>query len=124
MNLYKVLFIVIFLNAFDLQAQETEKSTKFVGEIVETDPEYNGGLEEFYNYVYANIPKSNDVKGRLFVSFFIEDDGSVTEVKIIKGISQNIDQKMILALQNMPKWIPAKIKNTPVRKKQVMQIGY
>lgn len=124
MKIYNVLFIVIFLNAFGLQAQEAEKSTKFIGEIVETDPEYNGGLEDFFNYVYSNIPKSNDLKGRFFVSFFIEVDGSVSEVKIIKGISQNIDQKMILALQNMPNWIPAKIKNTPVRKKQVMQIAY
>jgi protein TonB len=124
MSKSKALFFFIFLYSAGLQAQETEKNTKFVGGVVETDPVYNGGLEEFYNYVYTNIPKSSEMKGRFFVSFFIEEDGSVTEVKILKGISGSIDQKMLAALQKMPKWTPARLRDTVIRKKQVMQIGY
>jgi hypothetical protein len=122
--LYKALFFILFLHAFGLHAQEAEKTMKFVGEIIETDPIYNGGLEEFYNYVYSNIPKSSDIKGRFFISFFVEEDGKVAEVKILKGISKSVDQKMITALQKMPNWTPARLRNTAIRKKQVLQIGY
>lgn len=104
-------------------AQETTNE-KFVGSVIESNPEFPGGLEKFFEYVFKKCPKSEKHKGKVFVSFFVETDGKITEPKIVKGLEPEFDKKMLAALEAMPLWKAAVLKGEPIRKKVVMNIDY
>ncbi len=100
-------------------AQESA-SGKVLGEIIESNPEYPGGMEQFFVY----IRKNNNIEGagKVFVTFFVEPDGEITEASIVKGVSEEVDGKVLELINNMPKWKPAMYQGNPVRKKMVLPI--
>lgn len=91
------------------------------GEIVEefldvyriTDqmPEFPGGEDEMMKFVQDNVvypqqAKDAGVEGRVFVSFIVETDGSVSDVKVLHGIGHGCDEVAVEVVQSMPKWKP------------------
>jgi protein TonB len=88
--------------------------------VVETMPEFPGGDDSLHNYVMKNLeyPASavqSSVQGRVFVTFVIEEDGSVTNVRILRGIGGGCDEEAVRVVSMMPKWIPGKQRGQPVR---------
>ena len=91
-----------------------------VYQIVEEMPQYPGGeqaLMEFIakSVVYPEEAKEKNISGRVFVSFVIEKDGSVNEVKVLRGIGGGCDEEAVRVIKSMPKWEPGKMKGKPVR---------
>lgn len=85
---------------------------------IEQKPEFPGGLKAFYDFIAKNfiLPSNKEFKsGKVFASFVIEKDGSVTDIKILRdcGFGTAEETKRVLALS--PKWIPAIQNNKPVR---------
>ena len=78
--------------------------------IVEKMPTFQGGgLNEFREYVnsnlkYPQIAAENGIQGRVVVSFIIETDGSVSNIKIMKGIDPSLDKEAITTIESSPKW--------------------
>jgi len=114
----------IFLLTFSLvSGQEVNQSTENVEATynlaaLENKPEFPGGINEFYKYIGQNFiaPLDKTFKGgKVFVSFVIEKDGSVTEVKILKDCGFGTAEEAKRVLLNCPKWKPATQKNIPVR---------
>jgi|WetSurSiteA1Bulk_404760.scaffolds.fasta_scaffold207800_1 TonB family protein len=66
---------------------------------------YDGGLSK---YIYSNVkwPKQADVEGYVLVSFVINKQGRVENVKIEKGLTQFFDEEVIKVFENMPLWEP------------------
>lgn len=118
--MYTVLFCVITLF---VKAQENNQQTEVIESTyslasLEVKPEFPGGIEEFYKYIGQNFKAPKDKKfpgGRVIVSFVIEKDGSVTEVKILKDCGFGTAEEAKRVLLNCPKWKPATQKNVPVR---------
>lgn len=100
-------------------AQEKPEE-KILGEVFESNPEYPGGMEQFFIYVKEN--GSTDEKGKVFVSFFVEPNGDITEPTIVMGINEEVDNMIIELIKAMPKWKPAMYKGNAVRKKIVLPI--
>lgn len=93
---------------------------------VETKPEFPGGLREFYMFIGKNYqaPSDKDFKGgKVLVSFVIEKDGSVSDVKIVKdcGFGSGDEAKRVLSIS--PKWAPATQNNVPVRCEYMLPIS-
>lgn len=108
-----------------------EQNTKVIEEkayeinTVEVKPEYNGGLSKFYQFIAKNFrtPFTYDgFKGRVLVSFVIEKDGSLTEIKVLKDAGYNTAAEAIRVLSKSPKWSPAIQGGIPVRCYYVLPI--
>ena len=83
-------------------------------------PEFEGGMDDFYKYIAKNykVPAEitkNKLKGKIFMSFIVETDGSLSNIKTIKDMGFGTGDEAIRILKNSPKWKPGKIDDKPVR---------
>jgi protein TonB len=62
------------------------------------------------------------VEGRVFVEFVVNRDGSIVDVKFIKGIGAGCDEEAVRVVQSAPAWKPGKQRGKPVRQKMVIPI--
>lgn len=98
-------------------------------DIVDVDVEFPGGWEAFYNFVgdkmkYPNLAIRTGTEGKVFAQFIIEKDGSLTDIKIIKGIGAGCDEEAIRVLKLVPNFKPAWLDNQRVRKRMVLPITF
>ncbi|MBQ2386318.1 MAG: energy transducer TonB [Bacteroidales bacterium] len=88
--------------------------------VVEEQAEFPGGMEAMYAYIVKNLKypeaaKEKGIEGRVFVSFIIEKDGSISNVKILRGIGGGCEEAAVEMIKNMPKWKPGTQRGKPVR---------
>ncbi len=88
-----------------------------------------GGMTAFYDYVleklkYPAQARRMDIEGKVFVEFVIEKDGSITDVKAIKGIGAGCDEEAVRVVSESPKWKPAKQRGKSVRQRMVLPITF
>lgn len=81
--------------------------------IVEQMPEFPGGPEKMFAYFakYSRYPedaKEAGVQGKVYLSFVVEKDGSISNVNVIRGVYPSLDQEAIRVVKTMPKWNPGK----------------
>lgn len=87
---------------------------------LEVLPEFKGGLQAFGAFLSRNLhyPKEarrNKIQGRVFLSFIIEKDGSLTNAKVIRGIGAGCDEEALRVINSSPKWNPGVQRGRPVR---------
>lgn len=97
-----------------------DADTDQVFQVVEVDPEFPGGTEALYKYLAGNVKypekaKADGTEGRVIVSFVVEKDGSVTDAKVMRSVSDEVDAEALRVVQGMPKWTPGMQQGTPVR---------
>jgi TonB family protein len=88
--------------------------------VVEVMPEYPGGPAAMMNFLANNISypeqaRRDTIQGRVFVNFVVEADGSVSNVKILRGIGGGCDQEAKRVVELMPKWTPGYQRGQAVR---------
>ena len=88
--------------------------------VVEVDPEFPGGIEALYKYLAENITypqqaKDSGIQGRVYVTFVVEKDGSITGAEVLRGIGGGCDEEALRVVNAMPKWTPGKQLGEPVR---------
>ncbi len=91
---------------------------KKIYNMYEQAPEFPGGPEKFALYLKQNFnlpPNSNGINGRVILSFVVELDGSLTNVKVAKGLSHDINKEAIRVISKGPKWHPGTWNSKPVR---------
>ncbi|MBE0646340.1 MAG: M56 family metallopeptidase [Bacteroidales bacterium] len=96
---------------------------------VEKMPLFHGGNEELFSYLgktikYPAEAMKNGIEGTVFVTFVIEKDGSVTHVKILRGIGGGCDEESLRVVQSMPKWTPGYSEGKAVRVSFNLPIKY
>ena len=97
--------------------------------IVENMPQYTGGDEARMKFLIANIKypesaKQEGLQGTVYVSFVVEKDGQIANVKILRGIGKACDDEAFRVVSAMPKWIPGKQKGQAVRVQFNMPIKF
>ena len=97
--------------------------------IVEQVPEYPGGDEARLNFLrnnikYPQMAREAGIQGTVYVSFVVEKDGSVTQVKIARGIGGGCDEEAIRVTKLMPKWKSGKQRGKEVRVSYNMPIKF
>lgn len=88
--------------------------------VVESNPEFPGGLEALYEYLakniqYPTIAKENNITGKVYVTFVVEKDGSIANPRILRDIGGGCGQEAIRVVKSMPKWTPGKQRGKAVR---------
>ena len=93
----------------DIPEENIEEELPFI--IVENMPTFPGGEKKMMEYVaknvkYPQLAKEVGTQGRVFVSFVVEKDGSITNVTILRGIGSGCDEEAMRVVKSMPKWNP------------------
>ena len=104
----------------DINIKVKHQSNDTVYNIVEQMPEFPGGVNALishvgHNIVYPAEAKEKEIQGRVFVGCVVEKDGSISNVKVLKGIGGGCDEEAVRVISSMPKWKPGKQKGKPVR---------
>lgn len=95
--------------------------------VVEETATPKGGMAAFYKFVsdkmkYPAQARRMGIEGKVFVEFVINRDGSITDVKAIKGIGAGCDEEAVRVVQSAPPWNPGKQRGKPVRQRYVVPI--
>jgi protein TonB len=90
-------------------------------QLVEEKPSFNGGdANEFSKWVnsklvYPEIAKENGVQGRVTLQFTVNADGSVSNVKVLRGVDSSLDKEAVRVVSSSPKWKPGKQRDRAVK---------
>ena len=97
--------------------------------VVEQQPEFQGGLEAMMNFLRKNIrypasARRMGVDGTVYVSFVVSKTGAISEVKVLRGLSADLDQEAVRVVSMMPPWRPGKQNGKPVFVRFVLPIKF
>ncbi|MDI9312300.1 MAG: energy transducer TonB [Limnohabitans sp.] len=115
------LFIFTFFALQTISAQATftvaSKSLALDYNIVETRPMFPGGNDEFVKFISKNFhtPEVEGLSGVLKVTFVVEANGAITDIKVINDLGSGTGEEAKRMLQQSPKWIPGEQNGEPVR---------
>lgn len=90
-------------------------------QLVEQKPSFNGGdANEFSKWVngklvYPEIAKENGVQGRVMLQFTVNTDGSVSNVKVLRGVDPSLDKEAVRVVSSSPKWKPGRQRDRAVK---------
>lgn len=109
--------------------EEEEVVEQEIFQIVEEMPEYPGGERKLLEYVgksvkYPQIARESGIQGRVFVNFVVEPDGSVSNVKVLRGIGGGCDEEAMRVIKAMPKWKPGKQRGKAVRVSYTLPVNF
>lgn len=117
----KALLLFVFaLFTIQLSAQEKAKDT-LPNDLVtvkgrQRQPQYPGGLKKFSEYIMPKIQRSPHFqRGKIVLTFIVEKDGSISNVKLVEGINEKFDERVREIIANSPKWIPGEQDSKPIR---------
>ena len=113
----------------DIPKVKETPQEKVIFQVVEEMPEFPGGMAEAMKFLAKNIKypvaaQQAKIEGRVIVQFVIERDGSVSDVKVMRGVNSELDAEAIRVVSMMPKWIPGKQRGKAVAVKYTMPIMF
>ncbi len=84
---------------------------------IELKPDFPGGMDKFYKFIGKNyqVPEEEGLKGKVFVSFVVEKDGSLTDIKVIRDIGYGTGKEAMRVLKSCPRWNPGEQNGKKVR---------
>ena len=102
----------------DKTVPQDDQSEIFV--VVEQDPEFPGGMQALIQYLGSNIKypqkaMEDGIQGTVYVTFVVEKDGQVNNVKVIRKLGGGCDEEAVRVVEAMPKWKPGKQRGKAVR---------
>ncbi len=95
--------------------------------VVEDMPSFPGGNVQKWiakNVKYPILAMENGIQGKVFIQFVIEKDGSITDVKVLRGVDSSLDKEAARVVKSMPKWKPGKQRGKPVRVSYTLPINF
>lgn len=117
----KILILAIAFFAIQIgsaqEATNVSNDNVYNTATVDVKPEFPGGIVEFYKFVQKNyqLPKGEKLSGKVYVTFVIEKDGSVDEIKVLRDLGYGTGNEAIRVLKLLPKWMPGEQNGQKVR---------
>ncbi|MFW6019813.1 MAG: energy transducer TonB [Bacteroidales bacterium] len=120
-----ILLSFLMLTPVMVQAQDEEE----IFSVVEDAPQFPGGEKARVNFIKDNLeyPESarkNNVEGTIYITFVVEQDGSISEVELLRGIEESCNKEALKVVKSMPKWRPGKQRGKAVRVRFNMPIRF
>ena len=112
------------------QEEEVVEEEEIPFAIVEQKPTFQGKDPNhftkwvFSKIVYPEIAKENGVQGRVTLQFTIDTDGSIKNVKVLRGVDSSLDKEAVRVVSSSPKWKPGMQRNKPVRVKYTFPVVF
>ncbi len=110
---------VEIMDYVEVEEEEVEEEA-IPFQLVEEKPSFQGGdANQFSKWVnqrlvYPEIAKENGVQGRVTLQFTVEKDGTVTKVKVLRGVDPSLDKEAVRVVSQSPKWKPGKQRDRAV----------
>ena len=100
-----------------------------VFDVVEQMPSFPGGPSALTRYLndnvkYPVVAQENGVQGRVVISFVVERDGHITDVRVVRSVDPSLDREASRVVKNMPNWIPGKQNGSAVRVKYNVPVSF
>ena len=120
---------VVFITTKGANSSENALATDSVLMIPEEMPSFPGGVMALMEFLQKNVKypveaQKKGVQGRVLVSFVVEKDGSLSEIKTVKSVDPLLDEEAVRVVKSMPKWEPGKQKGKAVRVKYNVPISF
>ncbi len=114
---------------FPIDAEPEEEIVEEIFLVVQDQPEPVGGIAAFYEFLSDNINYPEEARrmgiaGRVFVEFVVDKDGSITDVKSVKGIGGGCDEEAVRVVQLAPKWKPGLQRGRPVKVRMTIPVFF
>ena len=111
------------------ESEEKKEVANKVFDVVEQMPSFPGGNEALMKFLQENVKypvvaQENGVQGRVVVSFVVEKDGSITDVKVVRSVDPSLDKEAARVVKSMPRWIPGKQNGAAVRVKYNVPVSF
>ena len=108
-------------------AMEVDENHVF--EIVEKGAEFPGGMAACLKWMMENLDyptaaSEAGIQGRVYVSFVVQKDGSLTDVKIARGVHPTLDEEAIRVVKKMPKWKPGRQNGKEVNVRATVPVNF
>ena len=113
-----------------MEPEEEETPENYVFTFVDERPEFpGGGYAALYKWLhehleYPEIARENNIQGRVYCQFTVNRDGSISDIKVIKGVTPILDREAVRTLQKMPKWKPGKRNGKTVRTQFQVSVAF
>ena len=112
-----------------VKMREEEEVDDEIYIIVEEIPEFPGGEDALHSYMlkhtkYPKNAKKKHVSGTVYVQFVINERGEIENVHIPRSVNPALDREAIRVVENMPNWIPGKIRGKPVKALQTLWFDF
>ncbi len=109
--------------------EEKEEEEQQVFFIVEDMPEFPGGEMALRTFIanaikYPVIAQENGIQGKVYVTFVVGKDGSVSDAKIARGVDPSLDKEALRVVNTLPKWKPGKQRGKPVNVSYTVPINF
>lgn len=105
----------------EMVMEEEEAAEQEIFFIVEDMPDFQGkGQDGFRQYIaenlkYPQIAAENGIQGRVFVQFVVNEDGTVSDATVVRGVDPALDREAVRVVMSSPQWTPGKQRGEPVR---------
>ena len=111
------------------EEMESQSKDDYIHASVEVMPQFPGGDAAVLKYindnmVYPEEAQENGIQGNVMLSFYIETDGSISEITVVRGIDPLLDTEAIRIIKSMPKWTPGMQDGKPVRVKYSIPVRF
>ncbi len=98
-------------------------------EVVDVMPAFPGGEQELFKFLSTNVKypteaQQKGIQGRVILSYVVEKDGSLTQIKVVRGVDPLLDAESVRVISIMPKWVPGKDKGKVVRVKYTLPVVF
>ena len=108
---------------------DEDEDIDYVYKIVEKKAEFPGGQRKLMEYLkknvkYPQLALDKSIEGRVLVKFTIKKDGTIDDIRVIKGVDSILDEEAIRVVKNMPKWIPAQHNGKDVNSTFMLPISF
>lgn len=124
-QLATLILTLLTLTSFS-QVKDSADSTNYIF-VSEPMPSYPGGHAEMIKFIKKNLKyprNSGTVQGKVYVEFVVNENGSLSDFRIAKGLVDSFDNSALQMVKKMPNWIPAKRDNKPIRTKMVIAVSF
>ncbi len=123
---------LIMVCAFSLNVNAQEKKSDdsyVVFSVVEDEAEFPGGIDALGQFLASNIKypqeaKEKEITGKVIITFVVEKDGSINDIKILRDIGYGCGEEAKRIVKLMPKWKPAKQRGKFVRQQFVLPVNF
>jgi protein TonB len=121
------LLILMFLGFNNVGFTQNQETDLMIYDFTEEDAQFPGGNDILQKWIATNFELPSDLtkseQGKIYLSFVIEKDGSVSNIRIVKGLSDKLNEVAIKVVEKMPKWKPAINNGKPVRSRYTLPIS-
>ena len=115
--------------AVEVKYVPVEVEEQQIFQVVEEMPEFPGGMSECMKFLgknikYPTISQENGVQGRVIVQFVVNQDGSIVDAVVARGVDPYLDKEALRVVGMMPKWKPGKQRGKAVRVKYTLPVMF